>query len=84
MTPFGFITIILIGAVAGFIAGLITKGRGSGFIVNTIVGLIGAVIFGMLFHQLDVFQSEILNHITGATIGSIILLLVLGALKKAA
>ncbi len=84
MTPFGFLTMILVGAVAGFIAGTITKGRGSGFIVNTIVGLIGAVLFGIIFHQLNLFNSELLNQITGATIGSIILLLVIGALKKAA
>ena len=84
ITPGGLITIILVGAIAGFIAGKITKGRGSGLIVNTIVGLIGAMLFGIIFHQLNLTNSELLNQIIGATIGSIILLLVIGALKKAA
>lgn len=46
----GFITWIILGAIAGFIAGKIYEGRGNGFLINTAVGIIGAVVGGSIFN----------------------------------
>ncbi len=77
---------LVIGAVAGFLAGQIVKGHGFGLVGNIIVGVLGSVIFNWLFTRLALFGAEngILNAIAGGTIGAVLLLLIIGFLKKAA
>ena len=80
----GLLIALVIGAVAGFLAGLIIKGHGFGLIGNIVIGILGAVIFGFLFGNFNLLNSAILNEIAGGTIGAVILLFVVGILKKAA
>jgi uncharacterized membrane protein YeaQ/YmgE (transglycosylase-associated protein family) len=47
----GFIAWIVLGALSGFIAGKIYEGSGNGFLVNTIVGIVGAVVGGFIFNM---------------------------------
>src|SRR5437870_4413587 len=47
----GLLWIIIIGAVAGWLAGLFMKGHGFGLLGDIVVGIIGAFIGGSLFHQ---------------------------------
>ncbi len=54
MEPQSIVIWLVIGAVAGFLAGLIMDGGGFGLIGNIIVGIIGAVVAGYLFHRLGV------------------------------
>ena len=79
----GLVIALAIGAVAGFLAGKIMKGRGFGVIGNIIVGVIGAAIFGFLFGNFNLLNSAILNEIAGGTIGAVILLFVISLVKKA-
>ena len=79
----GLVIALAIGAVAGFLAGQIMKGRGFGVIGNIIVGVIGAAIFGFLFGNFNLLNSAILNEIAGGTIGAVILLFVISLVKKA-
>ena len=74
---------LLVGAIAGFLAGQILKGRGFGVLGNIIVGIFGALVFGALFGNFNLLNSAILNEIAGGTIGAVILLLAIGMLKKA-
>ncbi|MEW6634590.1 MAG: GlsB/YeaQ/YmgE family stress response membrane protein [Pseudomonadota bacterium] len=75
---------IIIGAVAGWLAGLIVSGFGFGLIGNIIVGIIGAFIAGWLFPRLGfAIGGGILASIIHATLGAIILLLVVRVLKRA-
>ncbi|WP_192252094.1 GlsB/YeaQ/YmgE family stress response membrane protein [Mesorhizobium silamurunense] len=75
---------IIIGAIAGWLAGLIVSGFGFGLIGNIIVGIIGAFIAGWLFPRLGfAIGGGILASIIHATIGAIILLLVVRVLKRA-
>lgn len=75
---------IIIGAVAGWLAGLIVSGFGFGLIGNIIVGIIGAFIAGWLFPRLGfAIGGGILASIVHATLGAIILLLVVRVLKRA-
>ncbi|WP_296745240.1 GlsB/YeaQ/YmgE family stress response membrane protein [Mesorhizobium sp.] len=75
---------IIIGAIAGWLAGLIVSGFGFGLIGNIIVGIIGAFIAGWLFPKLGfAIGGGILASIIHATLGAIILLLVVRVLKRA-
>lgn len=79
----GLIIALVIGAVAGFLAGQIVKGHGFGILGNIIVGIIGAVLFGALFGNFNLLGSAMLNEIAGGTIGAVILLVAISLIKKA-
>jgi len=75
---------LLIGAVAGWLAGQIMKGRGFGLVGNVVIGVLGAVIGGYLFRQLGIgSEGDVLGVLLTALFGAVVLLLVVGALKKA-
>ncbi|ESZ37397.1 MULTISPECIES: GlsB/YeaQ/YmgE family stress response membrane protein [unclassified Mesorhizobium] len=75
---------IIIGAIAGWLAGLIVSGFGFGLIGNIIVGVIGALIAGWLFPRLGfAIGGGILAAIINATIGAVILLVLVKVLKRA-
>jgi uncharacterized membrane protein YeaQ/YmgE (transglycosylase-associated protein family) len=75
---------IIIGAIAGWLAGLIVSGFGFGLIGNIIVGIIGAFIAGWLFPRLGfAIGGGILAAIINATIGAVILLVLVKVLKRA-
>jgi uncharacterized membrane protein YeaQ/YmgE (transglycosylase-associated protein family) len=80
----GLLIALLIGAVAGFLAGQVVKGHGFGILGNIIVGILGALVFGYLFGNFNLLNSTILNEIAGGTIGAVILLFLIGLIKKAA
>lgn len=86
MTLESMIIWALVGIVAGFLAGVIVKGYGLGLVGNLIVGLIGAVIGGWLLPQLGVGTltgTPIVDTIIVATIGAIVLLLIIGFFRRA-
>ena len=76
------ILFLAIGAVSGWAAGLIMKGRGFGLIGNLIVGIIGAFIGGFLFGLLGVTTYGFIGALLAALAGGIILLWIIGLLKK--
>ncbi len=78
----GLLIALAIGAIAGFLAGQIIKGHGFGILGNIVVGIIGALIFGFLFGNFNLLNSPILNEIAGGTIGAVILLFLIGLVKK--
>ena len=79
----GLLIALLVGAIAGFLAGQIVKGHGFGTVGNIVVGILGALVFGFLFGNFNLLSSPMLNEIVGGTIGAVILLLVIGLFKKA-
>jgi uncharacterized membrane protein YeaQ/YmgE (transglycosylase-associated protein family) len=75
---------LIIGAVAGWLAGVIVQGFGFGIIGNIIVGIIGAIVAGFLFPRLGVsFGGGLIDAIISATIGAVIVLLIVRILKRA-
>ncbi|QPC90846.1 GlsB/YeaQ/YmgE family stress response membrane protein [Mesorhizobium sp. INR15] len=75
---------IIIGAIAGWLAGLIVSGFGFGLIGNIIVGIVGAFIAGWLFPRIGFsIGGGILASIIHATLGAIILLVLVKVLKRA-
>ena len=78
------LTFLLVGAIAGWLAGLLVKGYGFGLVGNIVVGVIGAFLAGWLLPQLGFsVGSGVVSSIIHALIGSVILLLVLGVLRRA-
>jgi uncharacterized membrane protein YeaQ/YmgE (transglycosylase-associated protein family) len=75
---------IIIGAIAGWLAGLIVKGFGLGLIGNIVVGIVGALIAGLLFPRLGfAIGGGMLASIIHATIGAVILLVLIKLVKQA-
>jgi len=74
---------VLIGAVAGWLVGQIMKGFGFGIIGNIIVGVVGAFVAGLILPAVGVsIGSGIIGSIIHATIGAVILLFVIGIIKR--
>ena len=74
---------LVIGAVAGLLAGLAVKGGGFGLIGDSIVGIVGAVFGGWLLPQLGVnLGVGLVPVIVSATIGAVVLLLILRVIRR--
>lgn len=79
----GLLYSLLIGAVAGWLAGKLMKGGGFGILMNIILGIIGGVVAGWLFTKLDInFISGIVGDILKGAIGASLILFVANFFKK--
>jgi uncharacterized membrane protein YeaQ/YmgE (transglycosylase-associated protein family) len=84
MAVHGIIVWLIIGAIAGWLAGTVVRGGGFGLIGDIIVGVIGAVIAGYLFPYFHiVIAAGIIGSIIDAFIGAVILLIILRLIKRA-
>ena len=80
----GLIIWLLVGGIAGWLASLLMKGRGLGLVGNIVVGIIGAFLAGWLFPMLGVsLGAGIVGAIIHAFIGAVILLFIIGLIKRA-
>jgi uncharacterized membrane protein YeaQ/YmgE (transglycosylase-associated protein family) len=69
----GFVSWLLLGLVAGWLAGKIARGRGFGCITDIILGLIGSYLGGWIFMKLGIFGGGFLYSLAAATLGAVIL-----------
>ncbi len=78
------IVILLIGAIAGWLAGQIMTGYGFGLVGNIVVGIVGAVIAGFILPRvgLSLGGAGLIWSIIRATIGAVILLALIRLVKK--
>ncbi len=75
---------LLVGAVAGWLAGLVVRGGGFGIVGNIVIGIIGAFLGGWLFGIAGIaIGAGIINTIFTAFIGAVVLLLLVRVLKRA-
>lgn len=75
---------LIVGAVAGWLAGQLVKGYGFGLVGNIVVGIVGALIAGWLFPAIGIsLGTGIIAAIIHATIGAVILLVLLRLVKQA-
>jgi uncharacterized membrane protein YeaQ/YmgE (transglycosylase-associated protein family) len=80
----GIIAWIIIGAIAGWLAGTSVKGGGFGLIGDIVVGIVGAFIGGWLSGVLGIsIGSGLLSSLVTATAGAIILIVILRMIKRA-
>ena len=86
MTATALIVFLLIGAIAGWLAGLIVRGFGFCLLGNIVVGIIVAFLAGWLLPMLGIgfsLGSPIVTSIVYAMIGAIVLLVLIGLIKRA-
>ncbi len=80
----GVIIWLVVGAIAGWLAGLLVRGAGFGLIGDIIVGIIGALIAGWLLPRLGIFiGGGFIGDIINALIGAVILLLIIKLVRRA-
>ena len=82
MTVESLLVFLIVGAVAGWLAGVIVKGHGFGLVGNIIVGIVGAFIAGWLLPSLGLGLTGIVGSIVYAMIGAVILLVVIGLIRR--
>jgi uncharacterized membrane protein YeaQ/YmgE (transglycosylase-associated protein family) len=73
---------LLLGALAGWIAGKIMKGSGFGLIGNIVVGVIGAFLGGFLFRLVGLASYGFIGSLITAVVGAIVLIWVVNLVKK--
>ncbi len=76
------ILFLVIGAVAGWLAGKFMKGEGFGLIGNLVVGIIGALIGGFVFDILGIYTGSLIGALITAFVGAVILLWIVKLIKK--
>ena len=74
---------LLIGLIAGWLAGRVMKGGGYGLVGDMIVGVIGALIGGWLFGRLGISAGGLIGAIITAFVGAVILILLLRVIRRA-
>ena len=77
-----FVYILLVGLIAGFLAGKIMKGKGFGLVGDLVVGVLGAIVGSWLFGVMGLGAYGILGSIVVALIGALLLLFILRLVKK--
>lgn len=84
MTVEQILVFLIVGAIAGWLAGLIVRGRGLGLVGNIVVGIVGAFIAGWLFPTLGIaIGAGLVAAIINAMIGAIILLALISLIRRA-
>lgn len=73
---------IIIGGVAGWLAGQIMKGEGYGVLMNILLGLVGGLIGGTVFSMVGLAATNLLGQLISATVGAVLLIVLVKALRK--
>ncbi len=82
MSDRGIIWLLLVGLIAGWLAGKIMKGSGYGLVGDLIVGVLGAVVGGWVFGFLGIAAWGFVGNIIVAVIGAMLLLYLVRIVKK--
>ena len=83
MSLTGLIWFLLVGLIAGWLAGRVMRGGGFGVVGDMIVGIIGALLGGWLFGVLGISAGGLIGAIITAFVGAVILLLLLRLIRRA-
>jgi uncharacterized membrane protein YeaQ/YmgE (transglycosylase-associated protein family) len=78
----GLLWEIIIGILAGFLAGKIVKGSGMGILLDLLVGIVGSILGGWIFGLLGLAAYGLIGQLVMATVGAIVLLLIVRAIKR--
>jgi uncharacterized membrane protein YeaQ/YmgE (transglycosylase-associated protein family) len=81
---FGWLWFLIIGIIAGWLAGHITRGKGFGLLGNMIMGIIGAFVGGFLFGLLGLSAHGFIGSLIAATVGAVVFIFLVRYLKKIA
>ena len=82
MSTESILVILLVGIVAGWLAGKVVRGAGFGLLGDLVIGIVGAFIATLLFPRLGIhLGSGIVSEIIFSALGAIILLLIVGLIR---
>lgn len=73
---------LIIGALAGWIAGELTKGHGFGLVGNIVVGILGAVLGGFLFDLLNIAAYGLIGRLAMSVVGAVVFLLIVSFFQR--
>ncbi len=69
-----FLILIIVGGIAGWLAGVVMKGSGFGLVGNVFIGVVGALLAGFLLKMLSMFAIELIGTVLVAAGGAFVLL----------
>ena len=72
---------IVIGILAGFLAGQIMRGRGYGVLIDLLLGIVGSMLGGAIFGLLGLYSSGLIGHLVVATVGAVLLIVIVRKLR---
>jgi uncharacterized membrane protein YeaQ/YmgE (transglycosylase-associated protein family) len=72
---------IVIGILAGFLAGKIMRGRGYGLLMDLLLGIVGSILGGTLFSLLGIYSTSIVGQLVVATVGAVLLIVIVRSLR---
>ncbi|MFZ1686923.1 MAG: GlsB/YeaQ/YmgE family stress response membrane protein [Flavobacteriales bacterium] len=78
----GILISVLVGAVAGWLAGQIMKGSGFGLLVNILLGIVGGFVGNLVFAMIGLDATNIIGRIICATVGAVLLIALGRAVSK--
>lgn len=78
----GLLWSLIIGGVAGWLAGQIMKGKGYGALMNVLLGLVGGLVGGLVFSLLGLAATNMIGQLICATVGAVLLIVLVRALRK--
>ena len=78
----GFIGYMIIGIVAGFLAGKIMRGGGFGLIINLLLGILGGVLGGWVFALFGLAASGLIGSLITSTVGAVLVLWIASLFSK--
>jgi uncharacterized membrane protein YeaQ/YmgE (transglycosylase-associated protein family) len=65
---------ILIGILAGYLAGRIMRGRGYGLVIDLLLGIVGSILGGFVFGLLGIYAGSLIGQLVVATAGAVLLI----------
>lgn len=78
----GLIGSLIVGGIAGWLAGRLMKGEGYGLFLNIVLGLVGGLFGGWVFELLGLATTSVVGQLICATVGAVLLIVLVRALKK--
>lgn len=72
---------IIIGILAGFLAGKIMRGRGYGLFIDLLLGVVGSMLGGWIFSLLGLYSSGLIGELVVATIGAVLLIYIVRRIR---
>jgi uncharacterized membrane protein YeaQ/YmgE (transglycosylase-associated protein family) len=82
LAPESFLVWIIIGAIAGWLAGILVKGYGFGLIGNIVIGILGAGVAGLLAPALGIHTTSTAGNIVASLLGALVLLILVGLVRR--
>ncbi|MFP3976971.1 MULTISPECIES: GlsB/YeaQ/YmgE family stress response membrane protein [Marinobacter] len=73
---------LIIGGLAGWLAGVIMKGRGFGVLANVGIGIVGSFLGGFVFRLLGLAAQGAIGELVTATVGAVLLLAIVSQIRK--